>query len=307
MQRYLDLVPLRSFVAIADCGGFQRAATSLHLSQGAVSQHVRRLEAAIGRPLLERHGRGSRFTAAGEQLLPRARRLLALHDDTVRDLAEGAEEVVTIGTTEHAAAQLLPRLTSTLEQTAPEYRFRFRIDRGQRLRDALASGTVDLALQIDSPDQRGLPIGDLALTWYAAPGWRRGSPDSPVPVVAFDKPCPLRNRAVDTLTASGLTTAVGAEAPNLAGVHAAVAAGLGVALLATLGETPAGLVECSDLPEAQPVALSACPRQGLPQELAERTAASLRPLLAPAASRRHPTGRTGAADDEPDLIGHAAD
>ena len=82
-------------MAVADCGGFQRAATHLHLSQGAVSQHVRRLEAAVGRPLVERHGRGSRFTRDGEQLLAQARRILALHDETLRGFDVETEETVT--------------------------------------------------------------------------------------------------------------------------------------------------------------------------------------------------------------------
>src|SRR6202451_2410507 len=73
MLRVLDVAPLRSLVAVADCGGFQRAANSLHLSQGAVSQHVRRLEAAVGRPLVERQGRGSRFTPDGCEFLRHAR------------------------------------------------------------------------------------------------------------------------------------------------------------------------------------------------------------------------------------------
>src|SRR4051812_31077703 len=76
MDRILDIVPLRSFVAVADRGGFQRAATYLHLSQAAVSQHARRLEAATGRRLVTRDGRRSRFTSDGEQLLGYARRIL---------------------------------------------------------------------------------------------------------------------------------------------------------------------------------------------------------------------------------------
>jgi DNA-binding transcriptional LysR family regulator len=90
MPRILDIAPLRSYVAVADAGGFQRAAGVLHLSQGAVSQHVRRLESAIGRPLVERHGRGFRFTADGEKLLVHARRILALHDETLQSLSEAA-------------------------------------------------------------------------------------------------------------------------------------------------------------------------------------------------------------------------
>jgi peptide/nickel transport system permease protein len=81
VNRILDMAPLRSFVAVAENGGFMRAAAVLHLSQAAISQHVRRLESAVGRPLVERSGRGSKFTKDGEQLLEYARRILALHDD----------------------------------------------------------------------------------------------------------------------------------------------------------------------------------------------------------------------------------
>jgi molybdenum-dependent DNA-binding transcriptional regulator ModE len=110
----LDIAPLRSLVAIADCGGVQRAATHLHLSQGAVSQHLRRLEAAVGRNLMERHGRGSRFTGDGEQLLNQARQILALDDETLQGFGSAREETITVGCTEHAAAQLLPPLSTVL-------------------------------------------------------------------------------------------------------------------------------------------------------------------------------------------------
>src|SRR5262245_1627137 len=149
MDRILDIAPLRSFVAVADCGGFQRAATALHLSQGAVSQHVRRLESAVGRPLVQRRGRGSTFTADSERLLAQARRIPALHDETVRGFVE-ADETVIIGSTEHAAAQLLPNLASALQRTLPGYRVRFRIDRGSQLREGLTTGRIDLALLLGS-------------------------------------------------------------------------------------------------------------------------------------------------------------
>src|SRR4051812_37853969 len=197
MGAVLDIAPLRSLVAVADCGGFQRAATYLHLSQGAVSQHVRRLESAVGRPLVERHGRGSRFTADGEQLLAQARRILALHDDTLRGFGVEIEETITIGSTEHAAAQLLPALAAALALAAPAYRIRFRIDRGPRLREGVATGRVDLALMLNAADSRAALVGDLDLAWYAAPGWTRPSAPAPVPVVAFDNPCSLRTRALE--------------------------------------------------------------------------------------------------------------
>lgn len=256
----LGIAPLRSLIAVADRGGFQRAATALHLSQGAVSQHVRRLEAATGRALVERDGRGSRFTADGEVLVARARQILALHDETLRGFGVEETRTLVIGSTEHAAARLLPELTATF----PDCRVRFRIDRGAQLRSALADGRVDLALLIgpaDSPDAR--TVGDLGLTWYSEPGWRPPRAGEPIPLVAFDDPCALRSRALETLAEHDLPAEVTCEAAHLAGVQAAVAAGLGVALMATLGRTPDGLVARDDLPVPRPLRLSVAPRRGL--------------------------------------------
>lgn len=280
MSRTLDIAPLQSLVAVADCGGFQRAAERLHLSQGAVSGHIRRLEAAIGQPLVERHGRGSRFTAAGDRLLGQARRILALHDETLASFGVRPEETIVIGSTEHAAAQLLPALATALECSAPDYRFRFRIDRGSTLRERLASGRIDLALLLNvTDDPTALHVGQLDLTWYSSPDWQRPEPPRPVSVVAFDNPCALRNRALETLSRHSVPVEIGAEAIQLAGVQAAVSAGLGVALMATLGQTPEGLVARHDLPTPEPLALHVCSRPGLPDAPARLAADALRPLL----------------------------
>lgn len=279
MERILDIGPLRSFVAVADHGGFQRAAEQLHLSQAGVSQHVRRLEAATGLRLVERHGRGSRFTADGERLLASARRILTAHDDALRELT-GAHLEITIGSTEHAAARLLPSLSSALEEASAGGTFRYRIDRGARLREGLASGQVDLALLLNATDHPGaVPVGALALSWYAAETWQRPVPPEPVPVVAFDNPCELRKRALQTLAAHGLPATIGAEATQLAGVQAAVSAGLGVALMA-LEEPPPGLVVVRDLPAPGPLALYVCPRPGLSEEVVRLAAGAVAAVLA---------------------------
>ncbi|MDO0917397.1 LysR family transcriptional regulator [Streptomyces sp. DT2A-34] len=64
-QPVLDIVALRSLTAIADWGGFHRAARTLSLSQSAVSRHVRKLEKTLGRAVVEREGGGTRFTPQG--------------------------------------------------------------------------------------------------------------------------------------------------------------------------------------------------------------------------------------------------
>ncbi|MDT4891774.1 MAG: hypothetical protein QOE97_809 [Pseudonocardiales bacterium] len=279
MNGSLDIGPLRSLVAVADCGSFQRAAFSLHLSQGAISQHIRRLESAIGLPLVERHGRGSRFTAEGDQLLVQARRILAVHDEALASFAVEGEQTIVIGSTEHAAAQLLPPLAAALASSLPEHRARFRIDRGTQLRDGLAAGRIDVALLLGSTDDpRAVPVGELELTWYAAPHWSR--PDGPVPLAAFDDPCALRSRALETLAEHGLPAEIRAEATHLAGVQAAVGAGQGVALMATLGQTPEGLAPRDDLPKPRPLPLAVWARSGLSAQIIHATVEAMTDLLA---------------------------
>jgi DNA-binding transcriptional LysR family regulator len=287
------MAPLRSFVAVADHGGFMRAAAVLHMSQAAISQHVRRLESAVGRPLVERSGRGSKFTKDGEQLLGYARRILALHDDALHSFGMETPETVVIGSTEHAAAQLLPALSADLERLLADYEVRLRIDRGTQLREGLTAGRVDVALLLGpATDPRGVRVGELELTWYSAPGWQPPTDDRPVPLVAFDNPCVLRTRALESLAAYGISSTVSAEAPQLAGVQAAVAAGAGVALMATLGHTPAGLVRRYDLPRAVPLELTVCSRQGLAGPLVQCVADAVRRLVAKPARQRDVTDQS---------------
>jgi DNA-binding transcriptional LysR family regulator len=85
----LDVRLLRHFVAVADELHFGRAAVRLFVAQQALSRDVQRLEERIGTALFDRTSRRVALTAAGETLLPRARRLLLLHDETVRELRGG--------------------------------------------------------------------------------------------------------------------------------------------------------------------------------------------------------------------------
>jgi DNA-binding transcriptional LysR family regulator len=85
----LDVRLLRHFVAVAEELHFSRAAQRLFVAQQAVSRDIRRLEERLGLTLLDRDSRRVALTPAGERLLARARQLLALHDETVRELRSG--------------------------------------------------------------------------------------------------------------------------------------------------------------------------------------------------------------------------
>src|SRR5216117_1724990 len=79
----MELDQVETFVAIVRRGGFTRAASSLHLSQPAVSRRLDLLERELGRPLFDRTRGGARLTEAGQAFLPHAEALLASMRDGV--------------------------------------------------------------------------------------------------------------------------------------------------------------------------------------------------------------------------------
>ena len=275
MGQVLDILALRSLVAVADCGGFHRAATTLRVSQSAVSQHVRRLEKVLGRPVVERQGRASAFTPDGQALLAEARRILTAHDDALRRLFGPERPTVTIGATEHAADLILPAVTAAL----PQHEVRFRIDRTRRLDAAIDRGALDLAVYLaEASSADGIPVGSLPLTWYAAGGWHPPAGQE-WPVVAIEEPCVLRRRALTALAAHGLDPYVVCDSGYVAGVFDAVRTGLGVALMAAAATAPEGLVERTDLPAVPPAPVSLRTRPGADPRLATAVTDGLRRAL----------------------------
>ncbi|WP_131804836.1 LysR family transcriptional regulator, partial [Mycobacteroides abscessus] len=168
-----DIAPLRSLAAVADCGGFHRAAAVLHLTQSAVSQHVRKLETAIGEPVVRRYGRGVVFTDRGARLLVHARRILAAHDAAVDDLVAGQERTLVLGVTEHGADLILPSITSALRSHLPDWSVRVRFDRNLYLAESVDRGIMDLAVILDGSGlDRANAVGTVPLQWVAARGYK---------------------------------------------------------------------------------------------------------------------------------------
>lgn len=87
-----ELRHLRHFVAVAEELNFTRAASRLYLAQQALSSSIKQLENELGQPLFVRDTRRVALTPAGENLLPRARRLLTMTDETVVAVRDGAPD-----------------------------------------------------------------------------------------------------------------------------------------------------------------------------------------------------------------------
>jgi DNA-binding transcriptional LysR family regulator len=250
MSQALDIAPLRSVVAVADCGGFHRAAAVLHLTQSAVSQHVRRVEAVVGGPVVERSGRGVAFTELGHRVLGHARTILAAHDAALDELGAAEERVLLIGATEHGADVMLPGLTDALGQRLPDWRLRFRLDRNVMLAEAIEHGVVDLAVMLDGSGlDPANASGMVALKWISGRTFSAAAKD-PLPVVVFSEPCTLREPTFAALDRIGVPYRIAAESSDLSGLFAAVRSGLGVALLPMIGRLPDGLCLAEGLPPA---------------------------------------------------------
>lgn len=264
----LDIIQLRTFIAIDECGGFGRAAAALHLSQPTVSQHVRSLERRLGQALVEKDGRKAKLTLAGEKLLIEARRILAVHDEALARMDATQDRTIVIGSTETAAEQILPELLTTLRAAYPGRQIQFVIDRSTAMTEAVTRGTIDLALVLDTGQAvPGIEVGALPLNWYASAAWEPPAQNEAVSLVAYVEPCGMRQRALRELGELGRSVEIAAESGSLEGVIAAARAGLGLAVLPSIGRAPSGLVVRRDFPDLGQIYVRLVTRRGLEDDL----------------------------------------
>jgi DNA-binding transcriptional LysR family regulator len=280
VAQVLDIAPLRSVVAVADCGGFHRAATVLHLTQSAVSQHVRRVEAVVGGPVVEKSGRGVAFTDLGHRVLTHARTILAAHDTAIDALGATEERVLVVGATEHGADVMLAGLTGALGERLPDWRLRFRLDRNVMLADAIEHGTVDVAVMLDGSGlDPANASGIVALKWVSSRNFAVPASE-PLPVVMFSEPCTLREPTYSALDRIGVPYRVAAESSDLSGLYAAVRSGLGVALLPIIGRLPDGLCLAEGLPPTSRASVFVRGRTGIDADVLKAVDQAVRDVLA---------------------------
>ncbi|MEM6105355.1 LysR family transcriptional regulator [Mycobacterium sp. 050272] len=280
MAQVLEIAPLRSLVAVADCGGFHRAAAALHLSQSAVSQHLRKVESVVGAPVVERSGRGVLFTEMGQRVLRHARTILAAHDAALDDLGATEQKVLTVGATEHGADVMLPALTRVLRERLPDRRPRFRLDRNVSLADAIDRGLVDLAIMLDGSGlDRANASGIVQLQWVSARTFSFQQA-GPLPLVIYAEPCTLREPAFALLEKHRVDYEVVAECGDLAGLYAAVRSGLGLALLPKIDKLPDGVCPAEGLPAPNAASILVRGRSGIDPEVLSTVDAAVRDVLA---------------------------
>ena len=232
---------LRTFVVIADTGSFSRAAQRLYRSQSAVSLQLKRLEALVDQRLFERSPKRVEITPGGRTLLPFARRMLDLNDAALSAFSGAPlKGVVRFGAPEDFATTYLPGVLSRFAATYPDVALEVTCDLTLNLIDAFRDGALDLVLVKREPAgvlgarardvASGLQVWREALVWVGGPA---PPPDraAPLPLVLSPRPCVYRKRATDALDAAGRPWRIAYSCASLAGVQAAIRAGLGVSVL----------------------------------------------------------------------------
>jgi len=207
----LEFDLLRAFVAVAECGGFRRAAERLHLTQSTVSQQIRRLELETGRSLFRRNTRTVALTDDGEMLLGDARRLLQLEEAARRRLTA-------------------PRLDQLgrFARLHPNVRLEVLVGVSAELIEQFDAGGLDVVLaKRPWGTSRGRFVWREPLVWAAAETFDL-APGAILPLALFREHSVSRDAALDAFRNSERPWHIVYTSPSLTGVRAAALAGLAV-------------------------------------------------------------------------------
>ncbi len=150
---------LQYAVAVAELLSFRKAAERCHVSQPSLSAQLAQIEEMLGVRLFERDRRRVLVTAAGREIIERARLILRETDDLVelaRRSADPLSGTLRIGVIPTISSYLLPRLTAALRETYPRLTVLWVEDKTEVLVRSLEGGTLDAALLALEAD-----IGDV--------------------------------------------------------------------------------------------------------------------------------------------------
>ncbi|WJR75892.1 LysR substrate-binding domain-containing protein [Bradyrhizobium sp. NP1] len=231
MHQDLDIALLRTFVALVDTGSLTAAGRLVGRTQPAITHQIRRLEESLGRRLFEDNRRKLTLTHDGEVLLEFARSMLRLNDEARdRFLATDIAGHVTLGTPDLYASYILPEVLENFSRAHPNVEIELRCTRSVHLHAALERNELDIALMTNQPEfRKGELVRREPLVWVAASG---GSPElrKPLPLAVLPQGSVYRQIALEALGSAGLQWSIRSVSDSIAGLQAAVFAGLAVSV-----------------------------------------------------------------------------
>ena len=245
----LDIDTVQAFLLVAELQGFTRAAEALGTTQAAISLKLQRLEAVVGKRLVERSPRAVGLTADGAAFLPHARALIEAHDRALSGQVP-ARQQLSLGISDHASGPELVPLLQRLKAVSPQLALSVTTGFSRELLDAYDAGKLDAVMVRQEGSRRGgEKLTEDEFGWFAAKrlAWRRGET---LPLATLAPPCGVRALAIRALDKAGIEWSERFVGGGVTAVAAAALAGLAVAPLARR-IAPPGLV---DIPGAKAAA-----------------------------------------------------
>lgn len=232
MNRNIDVASARAFLAVVDAGTVTIAARQLHLTQGAVSQQLQRLQSLSDRRLFVRAGRGLSLTEEGHRLVPVAKQFLAANDAMLSALkAPQVTGEVKFGAPYDIMGSYAPPILSGFSAAFPGIRVTLICEDTVLLLDGVSSGRIDLALTTeDGCGKTGEPLSSDRLVWAGARGGLAHTKD-PLPVSLGADTCVFRPAAITALKKARIDWQAVCEISNMEPVRATLEADIAVAPL----------------------------------------------------------------------------
>src|SRR5215470_11462141 len=157
----IELRHLRYFLAVAEEAHFTRAAAKLHVTQPTLSHQIRELEGQLNLPLFDRVGRRVKLTAAGEMLLPHARRVMRelMEAQTALDELHGLNRGwLRVGIMQTVNACVIPEIVARFSEAHPGIHVTCEEMAVADIESDLESGRLDLGISF-LPTARKNPTG----------------------------------------------------------------------------------------------------------------------------------------------------
>jgi DNA-binding transcriptional LysR family regulator len=231
MAPTLDPDLLQAFLAVADHRSFTRAAMTLNRTQSAVSMQVKRLEEQLHAELFHRSKPNLDLSAAGEQLLGYARRILSLNEEAVGRVREHrVEGRVRLGVMDDYGTMLVPPLLASFVASYPLIEVEMETGLTSTMTDRLGKTyNIVIAMHPEGHSEGELLRREQAV--WAASAEHRVEDLDPLPVALYPRGCLFRSWAMQALDTANRAWRLAFVSHSLAAVEAIAAEGLAVTVV----------------------------------------------------------------------------
>ncbi|MCO5063932.1 MAG: LysR substrate-binding domain-containing protein [Rhizobiaceae bacterium] len=241
----MELKQLRYFLAVADHGGFTKAAVALSMAQSVLSRQVQKLEEELNIALLYRNGRGIVLTEAGNRLIDHARSIVDAETmiradvDTLRASPTGK---LAIGLPPSMAPVLSVPLITRFREIYPQIRLSVQEGFNGHVLEWLANGKIDVAVLYNAPkistlmtqtliDEELLLVGPASTPEYMRTGPVSATMLGQLPLILPSPPHGIRALVESILGSVGVTANIECEIDSLSTTLQLVELGVGYTVL----------------------------------------------------------------------------